>query len=219
MKRAYLLTVAAAAVLAAAALFAAPAGSGAVNTLTPQEASSGWKLLWDGKTLNGWKQYGGAQWKVENGALTPSGRYGWLGTEGDYDNFMLKVDFRTSASNLNSGIFLRRGRDEKDSHQIGYELQIRDPQPNDKPYDGKPDNHNGYYTGSFSGHLKSHNEPKIVLNEWHTFEVTAQGDHFVVLYDGAKVLDAHHSAFKNGAIGLQYTGQNVEFRNIKIKPL
>jgi hypothetical protein len=205
--------------LLAAAVWAAPAGSGDPNMLTPQESAQGWKLLFDGKTLDGWQQMGGTQWKVENGVLVPSGKYGWLATTGDYTNFMLKADFRTSAANLNSGIFLRRGRDEKDSHQIGYELQIRDEQPGDKPYDGKPTNHSGYYTGSFSGHLKSHNEPKIVLNQWHTFEVTAQGDHFIVLYDGTKVLDANQSEFTKGAIGLQYTGQNVEFRSIKVKPL
>jgi hypothetical protein len=114
---------------------------------------------------------------------------------------------------------MRRGRDDGDSHQIGYELQIRNPAPNDKPYDGKPDNHNGYYTGSFSGHLKSHNEPTITMGEWHHFDVTAQGDHFIVMYDGKKVLDDHHAQFKSGAIGLQHTGQKIEFRNIKVKSL
>jgi hypothetical protein len=102
---------------------------------------------------------------------------------------------------------------------IGYELQIRNPAPNDKPYDGKPDNHSGYYTGSFSGHLKSKNEPTVEMGKWHHFEITAQGDHFIVMFDGKQVLDDHHPAFASGAIGLQHTGQKIEFRNLKIKPL
>src|SRR6185436_4352569 len=114
---------------------------------------------------------------------------------------------------------MRQGRDEGDSHQIGYELQIRNPSATDKAYDGKKDNHNAYYTGSFSGHLKSKNEPVITMGEWHSFEVTAQGDHFIVMYDGKKVLDDHHEQFKSGAVGLQYTGQKIEFRNVKIKTL
>ena len=51
------------------------------------------------------------------------------------------------------------------------------------------------------------------------FDVTAQGDHFVVLFDGKKVLDDRHAEFKSGAIGLQRTGQDIEFRSVKIKPL
>ena len=35
----------------------------------------------------------------------------------------------------------------------------------------------------------------------------------------AKVLDDHQADFKSGAIGLQHTGQTIEFRNFKIKTL
>ena len=195
------------------------AAAESANMLTPQEKSQEWKLLFDGKTLDGWVGLGGSNWKVDDGMITVDGKYGWLATKTDYTDFSLQADFRTSAPNINSGIFLRRGRDEGDSHHMGYELQIRNAAPNDKPYDGKPDNHNGYYTGSFSGHLKSHNEPTITMGEWHHLELTAQGDHFIVMYDGKKVLDDHHPEFKSGAIGLQYTGQKIEFRNIKAKRL
>jgi hypothetical protein len=144
---------------------------------------------------------------------------GWLATKDDYTNFQLQVDFRTSAPNINSGVYIRRARQDGDSHQIGYELQIRNPGPTDKAYDGKKDNHNAYYTGSFSGHLKSKNEPTIIMGQWHHFDLTADGDHFIVMFDGKKVLDDHHPDFKSGAIGLQRTGQDIEFRSIKIKPL
>ena len=195
------------------------AASDALNTLTPQEKAQEWKLLWDGKTLDGLKTYGKAEWTINDGSLVSGGRGGWLGTAEDYANFALKADFRTSAPNINSGIYIRRSREEGDSHFIGYELQIRNPGANDKPYDGKPDNHNGYFTGSFSGHLKSHNEPFIEMGTWNTIELTAQGDHFVVVINGTKVLDDHQKEFASGAIGLQHTGQKIEFRNFKIKPL
>ena len=198
---------------------AAWAASDAINTLTPQEASQGWKLLWDGKSMDGLKAYGKAQWTITDGALVSGGPGGWLGTANDYSNFVLKADFRTNAPNINSGIYLRRGREDGDSHFIGYEMQIRNPGPTDKSYDGKTDNHNGYFTGSFSGHLKSHNEPVIEMGKWNTVELTAQGDHFVVLINGMKVLDDHQKDFASGAIGLQHTGQKIEFRNFKIKAL
>ena len=59
----------------------------------------------------------------------------------------------------------------------------------------------------------------IEMGKWNTAEVTAQGDHFIVVINGNKVLDDHHPAFKSGAIGLQHTGQTIEFRNFKIKTL
>jgi hypothetical protein len=57
------------------------------------------------------------------------------------------------------------------------------------------------------------------MGKWNTVELTAQGDHFVVVINGNKVLDDHQADFKSGAIGLQHTGQTIEFRNLKIKTL
>src|SRR5688572_33251156 len=103
------------------------------NTLTDKEKSEGWRLLFDGATLNNFVPQGKAQWKVVDGALRPEVAGGWLATKDDYSNFQLQVEFRTTAPNINSGVFLRRGRQDGDSHQIGYELQIRNAAPGDKP--------------------------------------------------------------------------------------
>ena len=44
-----------------------------LNTLSAQEKKDGWKLLFDGRDLNGWHRYNGkgvpASWKVEQGVL------------------------------------------------------------------------------------------------------------------------------------------------------
>src|SRR5437867_3460196 len=87
----------------------------------------------NGTPLDWWIVLGGSNWKVDDGMITVDGKYGWLATKTDYTDFSLQADFRTSAPNINSGIFLRRGRDEGDSHHMGYELQIRNAAPNDKP--------------------------------------------------------------------------------------
>lgn len=44
------------------------------NTLTPTEQREGWKLLWDGKTTDGWRgakisTFPKAGWKIDNGIL------------------------------------------------------------------------------------------------------------------------------------------------------
>ena len=53
------------------ALVAATLVAAEPNTLTDAEKAAGWKLLFDGKTTNGWRNYKkpdiAAGWKVENG--------------------------------------------------------------------------------------------------------------------------------------------------------
>jgi len=202
--------------------FGVAAPDARINQLTPQEKAEGWKLLFDGKTTEGWVMNGKAQWNAVNGSLVPgpSNGGGWPGTKDDYSNFELRLEFKMNVPNINSGIYIRRGRVAGDSHTMGYEMQIRNPEPGDTPYNGKPDNHSGYYTGSFSGHLKSKNEPTLIQGKWHSVDLTANGDHFIVVFDGVKVLDGHHGEFKTGAIGIQGGRDgNIEFRNIRVKTL
>ncbi len=54
------------------------ASSGSLNQLSESEKGDGWKLLFDGKTTDGWRNYKkegvNDQWKVEDGALTLTGK-------------------------------------------------------------------------------------------------------------------------------------------------
>src|SRR5665647_2906801 len=75
------------------------------NTLTQKEKTDGWKLLFDGKTSNGWHTYGkqtaGKVWSVKDGAFyldaeskksLGAGEGGDLVTNEEYGNFDLKLD-------------------------------------------------------------------------------------------------------------------------------
>jgi hypothetical protein len=181
-------------------------GQDAPNRLTPQEAAQGWILLWDGESLFGWERHGEAEWKAESGALVAdSAQGGWLGTTTAFADFELRCEFRTAADG-NSGIFLRSAR-EGAPHLTGYELQIFDTQPA------------GYNTGSLVGYVKA-SPAKIVPNRWNRYEVTVQGDRFLVVYNGQKILDARDAKHAVGVIGLQYNqGKKIEFRNLKLRPL
>lgn len=57
-------------------LIATNSGLFAQNTLTNKEINQGWKLLFDGKTTNGWRSFKSKslnpQWKVEDGSLVLS---------------------------------------------------------------------------------------------------------------------------------------------------
>jgi hypothetical protein len=51
---------------------------------------------------------------------------------------------------------------------------------------------------------------KVASNVWHTLKLDAAGDHFVVTYDGAKVLDATDQTFKGaGKVGLWTKADSV----------
>ncbi len=180
------------------------------NTLSAEEEKEGWILLWDGKTLNGWESHGGGVWKVDNGALVgePEGKPGWLGTTRAFSDFVLKAEFRTTAD-CNSGIYLRAAR-EGVPRQTGYELQIRDYK---EPQETVP-----FLTGSLVMHAHA-SDAKIIPNQWNRYEVTARGDHFVVVYNGKTVLDTHQSKSSSGVIGLEYNNRKIEFRNLKLRPL
>ncbi len=61
-------------------------------------------------------------------------------------------------------------------------------------------------------------EPKV--DQWNSFDVTAEGGHFIVKLNGKQVLDyTDPKPTLRGVIGLQLNEGPVDFRNVKLKPL
>jgi hypothetical protein len=214
---------------------------GADNVLTRAEKTQGWVLLFDGQTLSGWdaasgqgsaaKQGSAAQpgaaasvgsnpracstplglatvaagashWEVVDGSLVPCGEpAGYLTSREDYKDFILDVDFRTG-EDTNSGVFIR-----SPGGAGGYEVQIWKAQPQ------------GYNTGSIVGAARTDVDFKFVADRWNHYEITAEGDHLIVVLNGTKTLDIHDSKFSDGRIRLQYQKYPIEFKNIKVKLL
>ncbi len=232
-----------AAIFAACAFAASGVVAAADNALTARERSEGWILLFDGKTLDGWdssnpappsaasrgKQAkkapqpgaapavgsnpracsesvevppGASHWEVRDGVLAPCGDpAGYLSTKTEYRNFVLQVDFRTGGD-TNSGIFIRSPEGIQ-----GYEVQIWRSQPA------------GYNTGSIVGTAKTGRDYHFIADAWNHYEITADGDHLIVVLNGAKTVDTHDARFADGHIRLQYQKYPIEFKNIKLKLL
>ena len=58
---------------------------------------------------------------------------------------------------------------------------------------------------------------KIMPDQWNKYEITADGDHFVVMLNGNTLLDAKDSKHASGVIGFQCQRDNpIEFRGIKL---
>lgn len=195
---------------------AAQQGS-APNTLTPAEHKEGFELLFDGKSLDKfivpadqvkvWRVVGGV---IHNDQSAPGAT---ILTKEDFGNFVLRAEFRAHPG-VNSALMLRQGRPQP----AGYELQIRDKLLTDRTG-------GSYLTGSIVNVQNAPEGTKIVPGQWNTFEATLTGDHIVVLYNGAKVVDVHDTRRTTGAIGLQSAhpedpaGAFIEFRNLRIKRL
>jgi hypothetical protein len=85
-------------------------GNNAPNTLSENEISEGWKLLFDGKSSDGWRgacteKFPEQGWSTDNGTLTvlPEGHGGDIVTESMYSNFEFSFDFKAPV-NSNSGV-------------------------------------------------------------------------------------------------------------------
>jgi hypothetical protein len=62
-------------------------------------------------------------------------------------------------------------------------------------------------------------EVRVSTNTWHTLKMEARGNHFVVWFDGRKVLDAHDDTFQSGRAGLWTKADSViEFDDLTIAP-
>jgi hypothetical protein len=101
-----------------------------LNKLTDAEQAAGWKLLFDGKTTTGWRNFkkqaisGG--WQVIDGALCRVDKTaGDIITTGQYDNFILELDYKVPP-HANSGIMYRVSEDEARAPFSGVEFQILD---------------------------------------------------------------------------------------------
>ncbi len=185
---------------------AVPQDPRASNSLSPDEIADGWILLFDGETLFGWKSTGDADWRVEGGVVkASSGKPGWLYTTGRFGDYVLSLDFRMP-ENGNSGVFLRTLPEPVDVTRDCYEVNIALPDENDYP------------TGSLVQRQKA--DVQCDLTKWHNFEIRAVGGEIVVSLDGNVVSQYTDPApLPAGHIGLQFRKGEVQFCNIKLKPL
>lgn len=191
----------------ATVLGAATSTADEMNSLSAEELADGWILLFDGESLYGWAPSSAANWEAKDSVIRVSeGEKGLLCTTSDFANYEFKCDFRCPAT-TNSGIFLRTPVQPTDPAKDCYELNIAAPAVSP------------FSTGSFVNRAKSA-IADVDTSDWRTFEVTADGGHLIVKIDGQPALDYTDPApIPRGRIGLQLNSGEVEFRNIKLRPL
>ena len=203
------------------------------NTLTEEEKKAGWKLLFDGKTTEGWKGYrkdampGG--WKVVDGALVTKGKSGDICTVEEFADFELQVDWKISPGG-NSGIMYRVAETKNAPYLTGPEYQLLD---DEKHGDGR-----NPLTSAGSIYAVYPPAKKVLkpVGEWNHTKIILKGNHIEHWLNGEKMCEAEigsedwnariakskwakesgYAKEPKGKIDLQDHGDAVEFKNIKI---
>src|SRR5436190_18573743 len=123
MKKYFPATFCIALILSAANVFATPKDSTLDNELSKQEKKDGWKLLFNGKSLDDFRIYKnetGSSWKVVDGTICSTKPEGDknpdLITEGKYESFELQIDWKLSPKG-NSGIMYHVTEDYDHSYE------------------------------------------------------------------------------------------------------
>lgn len=212
------------------------------NTLTQKEIKEGWKLLFDGKTSNGWHgtckmKFPDQGWSIDDGMLTvlPGGKGGDIVTDSMFSNFELSFDFKAPV-NSNSGLkyFVLENTYEA-GKALGLEYQTHDT--------GKrPLSDNDPHPNTIACLYELIQAKNRVLNsagEWNNARIVSKGTQVEHWLNGIKVLEYERggkafreavakSKFSNypnfgealkGHILLQDHNDLTSFRNIKIREL
>jgi hypothetical protein len=196
------------------------------NRLTAEEQAGGWKLLFDGKTTNGWRGMKGTPfpsqtWMIADGAIgtqeDESG--GDLITEKTFNNFELSVEWKISPGG-NSGIkylvqeewlspHFQPDLPEKQKHNqwlaaVGPEYQIYD--------DSTMRHHAGWElssTGAFYLLQSPENKHINPPGEWNLARIVVRGNHVEHWLNGAKLIE-----YELGTPDLLARVEKTKFRKV-----
>jgi Domain of Unknown Function (DUF1080) len=196
------------AAIAAAALIAGLAALGFSHP-TSAQSDAGWVALFDGKNTDHFSPIGDANWRIEDGVLVAdkASKISYLVSKQEYGDFQIRAEFWVS-DDANSGIFIRVSNPNEVTGKNAYEVNIFDQRPDPK-----------YATGAIVDVAPSSQVVKAG-GKWSTFEITAKGPRFDVIFNGIKtVVGAMDSKHAKGRIALQYGQGVVKFRKVEIKTM
>lgn len=212
------------------------------NTLSKKEKKAGWKLLFDGNTLNGWRAFKNKEtnaWSVNNGTFYCKGnstdksdlRADMITTQ-QYENFELSIDWKISPQG-NSGVMYLVSEDQNAAYKTGPEYQMID----DIGFPGKLED--WQKTGA---NYAMNNAPEAVtkpVGQWNNTKIVVNRGHVEHWLNGKKIVDyqmwtdewkKHKAEGKwkdtpsygknqKGHIAIQDHGSEAWFKNIKIREI
>ncbi|MCW5912158.1 MAG: DUF1080 domain-containing protein [Cyclobacteriaceae bacterium] len=222
---------------------AAVASQAQHNTLSSTEKKEGWQLLFDGKTTKGWHTYksakAGEAWKISEDALfldtsNKEAKGGDLVTDQEFENYELYLEWKIQPCGNSGVIFNVQESDEyKYVWLTGPEMQVLD---NECHPDAKIIKHRA---GDLYDLISCSQETVKPAGEWNAARLISNKGKYEFWLNGVKTVAftmhtpewdamvagskfksmAGFGKFSKGRIALQDHGDQVWYRNIKIKPL
>lgn len=191
--------------------------------------SAEWQTILDANHTNGWKMVGPGEFKWENGDLVTYGGMGLLFYErARFGNCKIRVVFKLTDTNDNSGVFIRIANPPKDPWDAvnhGYEAQIADA------------GDVWHRTGCLYSFTKAKNIVDARVGDWTTMLITLRGKRTIIEVNGTIVTDytegqpvpdrmiwyegKRGARVESGYIGLQNHGHGVmvHFKEVSVAPL
>jgi hypothetical protein len=216
------------------------------NSLSDEERASGWVLLFDGQSLDGWHGYNGQStqsWMIEDCAIKSVGTEGNYGSDlradlvsdKQYENFEISIDWKTSPGG-NSGLMYGVVEDPKyrAAWMTGPEYQFIDDE-------GFPEKLEEWQKAgaNYAMHLPNDEKELRPVGGWNNTRILVNGPHVEHWLNGKKILEFErwneewqalrdsgkwneapdYGLAKTGHIVIQDHGSVFWFRNIKIREI
>lgn len=206
---------------AAAAVAMGVVGAGQVQA--DDKVEEGFKVIFDGKSLDGWKINEKKEtWTLKDGTLIAHGDRShifYVGDDKPFKNFELKVDCKTE-NNSNGGIYFHTKFQEEGWPKYGFEAQVNN------SYVKDPKKSGSLYA------VVDVTEQHIKDDEWWTETITVKGKHVTIKLNDKVVVDYEEPADKeagkdftrkidSGTFALQGHDPHstVYYKNIRVKRL
>ncbi len=226
----------------------AAAADSTANTLTAAEKAAGWTLLFDGTTSAGWRGFHAdtfptTGWKIEDGAIKRAAKGsapapgGDIITTGRYSDFELALDWKLTAGG-NSGLkYLVAERPDRSGRSgVSYEMQILDDAVHPDAREGVGGNRTA---GALYDLIAPSTHAAKAIGEWNQARLVVRGRHVEHWLNGQRIVQFEigspemkaliaKSKYKDikgfgdatsGHLLLQDHGDEVWFRNVKLRPL
>lgn len=175
----------------------------------PEADAEGWMVIFDGKTLEGWKaSEKPANWTVEEGTITGRGERSHLFYMGEeFENLEFKADVKLNKGG-NSGMYFRT--EFGPGWPKGYEAQVNN------------SSSDPVRTGSLY-YLAKVFEQHVPDDTWWTQHVICDGNHITIKVNDKVLVDFvdEKNTYKKGLLALQQhdPGSVVHYKNLKVKKL
>jgi hypothetical protein len=212
------------------------------NCLTDAEKAEGWQLLFNGKTLDGWKNYNGDDscqgWAIEDGCMASQDIHTDHGvdiiTKKEYTNFELSLEWKMTPEG-NSGIFYHAKEDSANPiYMIAPEYQLLD----DIGWGDKVINEQKA-GANYAMNAPGQNKKLNPVGEFNVAKIVVKDSLVQHWLNGEKIVEYKlwdedwqkrkmagkwkdaplYGSARSGFIGLQNHGKKVYIRNVKIKEL